>query len=692
MNRQGSVDAPARKDQRTVTFAIHCRRLAGVVTGAVILLLPTVLWSQTGPTASNAPSPRPSTPSVRDMTRTSPTGNYLAARHADAQRDAAAASAFFRAALRTDPRNAELLERAFLATLAEGDIDEGIRLAERIIQIDRSDRVARLVLGLRALKQKQYSLARQQFALSTRGQVSDLTGTLLTAWAQAGANDVRGAVDTIDKLTGQDWYPLFKELHAGLIYDLASMKKEAGKRYEHAYQLNPNSLRLVEAYGSWLSRNGAKEEALKVFNDFDNASPRHPLILEAIRRLQGGAAPAPAVPESTTLRVGQRGEQVKNLQIALGVKLSGVYGPSTERAVKSFQQKQGLRADGVANAATLAKLRLAKSVGGKGEALPPLVSSPQEGAAEMLYGIGAALGRRGGDDPGLIYLQLALYLAPNHSMALLSIAELYEQLKKQQLAIKAYEQIPQDSPLRRNAEILLAADLDALDRPEEAKKRLEKLIAEKPTDLEAIMVLGNILRVRKQYAECAKVYDRGIATITNPERQHWSIYYLRGMCYERDKQWTKAEPDLQMALRLYPDNPDVLNYLGYSWIDQGANLDEGMRMIRRAVEQRPEDGYIVDSLGWAYYRIGNYEEAMKNLEKAVEYKPFDPTINDHLGDVYWRLGRTLEAMFQWSHARDLKPEPEELVKIQEKLKSGLAEEPASAADAGNKPKKPGNGG
>jgi tetratricopeptide (TPR) repeat protein len=164
------------------------------------------------------------------------------------------------------------------------------------------------------------------------------------------------------------------------------------------------------------------------------------------------------------------------------------------------------------------------------------------------------------------------------------------------------------------------------------------------------------------------------------------------MCYERDKQWPKAEADLQMALKLYPDNPDVLNYLGYSWIDQGTNLEEGMRMIRRAVEQRPEDGYIVDSLGWAYYRIGNYEEAMKNLEKAVEYKPFDPTINDHLGDVYWRLGRTIEAMFQWSHARDLKPEPEDLAKIQEKLKSGLADEPASAADAGNKPKKSGNGG
>ena len=121
----------------------------------------------------------------------------------------------------------------------------------------------------------------------------------------------------------------------------------------------------------------------------------------------------------------------------------------------------------------------------------------------------------------------------------------------------------------------------------------------------------------------------------------------------------------------------MLNYLGYSWVDQGVNLDEGMRMIRRAVEQRPDDGYIVDSLGWAYYRLGNFEEAVKHLERAVELKPEDPTINDHLGDAYWKVGRQLEAHFQWSHARDLKPEPDELEKIEEKLKSGLPDDTAA---------------
>ena len=157
-----------------------------------------------------------------------------------------------------------------------------------------------------------------------------------------------------------------------------------------------------------------------------------------------------------------------------------------------------------------------------------------------------------------------------------------------------------------------------------------------------------------------------------------------GLCSERAKQWVKAEADLKKALELFPEQPHVLNYLGYSWIDQGINLDDGMRMIKRAVEQRADDGYIVDSLGWAYFRLGNVEESVKQLERAVELKPEDPTINDHLGDAYWRVGRVLEARFQWSHARDLKPEPEDLAKIEEKLKFGLPDDTSSAAEAADK--------
>jgi tetratricopeptide (TPR) repeat protein len=324
-----------------------------------------------------------------------------------------------------------------------------------------------------------------------------------------------------------------------------------------------------------------------------------------------------------------------------------------------------------------------------GEKLPQLVSTPQAGAAESLYGLGASLGRRGGEDLGLVYLQLSLHLAPTHSLALLSLADLYEALKKPDFAIKVYERVPASSPLHRNAAIQMAANLDTLDRSGEAEKHLDALIKEHPDDLEAIMALGNIQRGRKQFAECADTYSKGMATIAQPDKANWVIFYFRGICNERSKQWPKAEADLKKALELFPEQPHVLNYLGYSWIDQGVNLDEGMEMIKRAVQQRPDDGYIVDSLGWAYYRIGNYDEATKQLEHAIELKPEDPTINDHLGDAYWRVGRRLEARFQWAHARDLKPDPDDLPKIEAKIQNGLPDETSSEAKAG---KKTGNGG
>ncbi len=565
-----------------------------------------VLWSLPSALAAQAPTPQ-------DLMHSTASGSYLAARHAGVERDSGTAAAYYLNVLKADPRNADLLSRTFLSVLTDGDIDEAGRLADRLIQLDRTDRIARLVIGVRALKQKQYAIARQNFAQSVRGPVTDLTATLLSAWALAGAGDTRAAVDTLDRLAGPDWYAIFKDLHAGLIFDVANNKKEAGKRYERAYKADPMALRTVQAYAHYLSRNGGKDDALKLYQQFNKGVADHPVIVEEMKEVSAG------------------------------------------------------------------------------DRLPPLADSPRAGAAEALYGLGASIGRRGGEDLALVYLQLALYLEPTHAMALLSLADLYDSLKKPELAIKIYDRIPASSPLRRNAEIQVASDLDSLDRTDEAKKRLEALIAEHPKDSEAIIALGNILRGRKAFADCAEVYSKAVGNLAVPEKANWVLFYFRGICYERSKQWPKAEADLKKALELFPDQPLVLNYLGYSWVDQGVNLDEGMRMIRRAVEQRPDDGYIVDSLGWANFRIGNYEDAVKDLDRAVELKPDDSTINDHLGDAYWRVGRVLEAHFQWSHAKDLNPDPEDLPKIEEKIKSGLPDDTSSAADAA-KTKKAGDGG
>jgi Flp pilus assembly protein TadD len=190
------------------------------------------------------------------------------------------------------------------------------------------------------------------------------------------------------------------------------------------------------------------------------------------------------------------------------------------------------------------------------------------------------------------------------------------------------------------------------------------------------------MRSRKRYAEAADYYTRAIGLLPNPAKRHWGFFYSRGTCYERLKQWPLAEADLQKALKLYPDQPLALNYLGYSWVDQNRNLEEGMALIEKAVALKPDDGYIVDSLGWAHYKLANYKQAVRFLERAVELKPEDPVLNDHLGDALWRVGREREARFQWDQALTLEPEPEEAEKIKKKLTEGLP--PSADARAGKK--------
>lgn len=520
-------------------------------------------------------------------------GTYLAARVASTERDSEAAVAYLRALLKMDPRNEEVLERAFFSMLVAGDVDDAVPLAERLVKMDRSHRIARLVLATRAIKKGEFQRARTNLSLSVRGPIGDLTATLMAAWTMMGSGNTKAGIEMVDRLQGPEWYLAFKDLNAGLILDAAGQKKEAGKRLEAAVKIDPSSVRAVDAYGRWASRNAGAATALEIFANFEKLLPRHPLIESDIAEVKAG------------------------------------------------------------------------------KTLPLLIKTPQEGAAEVLYGLGAALARQGGEDLALVYLQLALWLYPDHPLAGLTLADLYEQLKQPEQAIAVYEKVPASSPLKRNAEVQLAVNLDATDQYEEARKHLQALIKQDPKDLDALVALAGIERGRKMFAECAKTYEQAIALIPSPQRNSWMLFYFRGICNERSKNWSAAEADLKKALQLFPDQPHVLNYLGYSWVDQGINLDEGLDMIRKAVALRPDDGYIVDSLGWAYYKLGRYNEAVTELERAVELKPQDPVINDHLGDAYWKVGRKLEATFQWAHARDLKPEPEDLAKITKKLQSGL---------------------
>ncbi len=304
-----------------------------------------------------------------------------------------------------------------------------------------------------------------------------------------------------------------------------------------------------------------------------------------------------------------------------------------------------------------------------------LVGSAEEGLAEVFYGLGDALAGEGGISIGVLYLQMALYVKPEHPFALVALAQAHEAAKRFSDANAVYDRVPETSALRTTITIQKAFNLSSQDQIDEAQALLEQAAASSPADIRPLDALGNIMRTRKRYAEAAQYYTRAIALIPKPDKSHWAYFYARGTCHERLKNWLAAEADLQSALKLYPDQPLVLNYLGYSWIDQNKNMKQGMGLIEKAVALKPDDGYIVDSLGWAHYKLGNYKEAVRHLERAVELRPDDPVLNDHLGDALWRVGREREARFQWDQALILKPEPDEIEKIKQKLTNGLVSRP-----------------
>jgi len=308
---------------------------------------------------------------------------------------------------------------------------------------------------------------------------------------------------------------------------------------------------------------------------------------------------------------------------------------------------------------------------------PLLVTNANDGLAEVFYGIGDALAGEGGLDMGIIFLQFSLYLKPDAPLAYAALAEAYESAKKYELEMQALDAIKQDSPLWPNAQIQKAFALNSMERVDDAKALLVQLTDKDPKDVRPLDALGNILRAHERYGEARDYYTRALRLIPKPSKDNWTLFYSRGVCNERLKDWPSAEADFKQALALSPEESLILNYLGYSWIDQGQNLKQAMDYIRKAVKLKPDDGYYVDSLGWAYFRLGNLAAAVENLERAVELKPDDPIINDHLGDAYWKVGRTLEAKYQWQQALTLKPEDDQAVTLKQKIAGGLPDSTAT---------------
>ncbi|HZV21771.1 MAG TPA: tetratricopeptide repeat protein [Hyphomicrobiales bacterium] len=330
-----------------------------------------------------------------------------------------------------------------------------------------------------------------------------------------------------------------------------------------------------------------------------------------------------------------------------------------------------------ADATPLGKQLAAELKAGKTPKL--MVSNAEEGLAEAFLGIGQVLAANNGVDAAQIYLRLALFLNPSSDIAKLELAELYGSIEHYSKSLAVLDGIREQSPFWINSRVRKAVYLNALQKTDDAVGLLQGLLEKHPKDEQILQTLASIEAARKKYDAAIPYYNRVIALIETPERKHWQLFYARGIAYERTKQWDKAEPDFKKALELDPEQGAVLNYLGYSWLDQNMNIAEAFDLIKKAVKLRPNDGYIIDSLGWGYYIQKDYEQAVKQLDKAVELRPEDPTLNDHLGDVYWRLGRKLEAKFQWNQALTLNPEPEEAAKIKKKLEVGLPDEAGAHA-------------
>jgi tetratricopeptide (TPR) repeat protein len=308
---------------------------------------------------------------------------------------------------------------------------------------------------------------------------------------------------------------------------------------------------------------------------------------------------------------------------------------------------------------------------------PPGPPRPAEGAALGLVTIASVLS--GQAEPGFItpILSLALILDPELDTARLAFAEAMQDQGRTEESLAALALISPQAPYGEAAGVQRAWLLYGQKKVEEALA-----VARSVGDSRAAqMAAADMLRSEERWTEAEAVYNAMIARIETPGERDWRLFFARGAARERLKRWPEAEADLKRSLELSPDRPEVLNYLGYSWVDQGMNLDQGLALIERAVTLAPDQGFIIDSLGWAYFKLGDYAKALDLLETATDMEPQNPTINDHLGDVYWRLGRRLEAQHQWKRALTLDPSPDEKSALEAKLKDGLPPAPKPPAQA-----------
>ncbi|MBX9456719.1 MAG: tetratricopeptide repeat protein [Rhizobium sp.] len=544
-------------------------------------------------------------------------GALLAARTADNDYDYPTAITLYRTALKYDPSNLEVRERLMICLFMDSNFDEGVAEAHKLKDDPAVERIVTIARGIDAIRKKDFATAEGLLKYDGPNELDRMVNTLLLAWGQHAQGKSAEAVKAVDTLKGPEWYGIFKNYSAGMIAAAAGDVETARSRLSEMIANRDEGASATDTY------------------------MRGVFALAALEASEG------------------------NRQKALDAISVG------EEFAPGYLPLQAFR----------------KSIeAGAKPAFP--VTSVSEGMSSVLFSVGGALNqsvanapdRESARDIVAFYLATSYALAPGADTAVL-LGGLAEGIDKPEQAIAWYQRVPVGSPLRRVSELQLGLNLAGTGKVEEARAHLKAALAAEPGDIRGYLAYGSLLSDQKEYDEMARTYDKAVEVIgPMPKRGDWSIFFQRGIAYERLKKWDLAEPNFKKALELFPDQPQVLNYLGYSWVDMNIKLDEGLGMIRKAVDLRPDDGYIVDSLGWAYYRLGRFEDAVSELERAVELRAADATINDHLGDAYWRVGRKLEAIFQWRTALAMKPDETEVAAIRTKIKAGLPEPEVKKAE------------
>ena len=422
--------------------------------------------------------------------------------------------------------------------------------------------------------------------------------------------------------------------------------------------------KIMDAWGAFAEGKADEAKALleALENSDDNGAPGK--IIAAYHL--GLLAAANGDDESAEAALGRAADMANGGTLRLARLRAGALARlgRTEDAVKVIEERlAGTYGD-------VGLSRLAQRIA-EGEVPEVLVTNARQGSAEVLFGVSGLLARGRNRLIALAYSRLATFLSPDLTEAQLLIAQILDSDKQYEMAIAAYQAIPDDAPQALSAWMGKAEAKRLAGRVDEAIADMRAAAERFPNALEVHTSLGDMLRRESRFEEAGAAYDAALALIPEIEPHHWGLFYQRGITFERSKQWARAEADFRRALELEPDQPDVLNYLGYSLVELGEKLEEAEKMIEKAVEQRPEDGYIVDSLGWVLYRFGEFERAVEQLERAVELRPVDAVINDHFGDALWMVGRRTEARFQWKRALSFEPEDKMADRIRRKLNVGL---------------------